>query len=854
MKAVSLSFVRARSNTTSRLDHARGPGAALPVSQSAVQLVRQLPDRAIALLHAPSGFARREVVESAVAGEPTIWVDLHGRGPGQGLAESVAAAVGERGEPDPRSAGMAGLLESLSGGGHRWLVLANLGPEAERAYKPELLELLSTLPQGMRVAITTSRWLPTVRGDGRLSSRLHDLGIPELALSLPEVTAQLGGGAQLGLRSRSEVVADLTGGWPRAVAGAAQVVRAGGDAISWLAGPAATELLRSWLATLPPAVQRFLLRTAMLRALHPDLCDEVLGRSDSARILRQLANERWHVSPAPDLGPAWLRRSPLLTRLLADLPEPAHQLRTRHRLAANWYGAGKQMPHQVHHLLAAGDIQAAAALVSEGEVAAFDAGSAQELAGVYAAIPAAALGSDVEMQLRLGWAKALSGDPDGAFSAARRAAAELDRARAAGSVAAKDHALDEAWGDVHTLDAFLAGWRGDARRAVSTARAAQTRFGARWDRAAHAVARLVGIQALLDLGEDALAERELATLRAKPGLSPLLTSYHLEVLTAVLALADGRILQAQRAADLAWSWLSANRDASVHSKAFSVQMTLGLVAVERGHLAAGRNWLSSSLAQAESWGHLGLIVDLRLGLARLARAAGEPRAALGEIARARELATRSAPQGGLLLPIDLAEAQVRLGIGEWGWAARLVSKMPPGDARTLLAARVAALRRPGPAPVVLARMQPRTPRDQVCRDLLLAAGASGATAARSHLTRALQVSREHGMALALLDAPAPVRALARQLLAETGDEWLAQLVGAAEPRPGHRAVDLALSPGELALLRLLPGRDTYEDIANRLNVSVNTVKTRLRRLYGKLGVHDRGSAVAKARELGVPGL
>ena len=41
------------------------------------------------------------------------------------------------------------------------------------------------------------------------------------------------------------------------------------------------------------------------------------------------------------------------------------------------------------------------------------------------------------------------------------------------------------------------------------------------------------------------------------------------------------------------------------------------------------------------------------------------------------------------------------------------------------------------------------------------------------------------------------------------------------------------------------------DIGRELYVSVNTVKTHVRRIYAKLGVSSRVEAVARAHELGV---
>jgi LuxR family maltose regulon positive regulatory protein len=58
-----------------------------------------------------------------------------------------------------------------------------------------------------------------------------------------------------------------------------------------------------------------------------------------------------------------------------------------------------------------------------------------------------------------------------------------------------------------------------------------------------------------------------------------------------------------------------------------------------------------------------------------------------------------------------------------------------------------------------------------------------------------------------------------------------------------------LSPGELRVLRYLPTNLSRPEIAGELSVSLNTVSTHLRRIYAKLQVSDRSSAVRRAREL-----
>jgi LuxR family maltose regulon positive regulatory protein len=60
-----------------------------------------------------------------------------------------------------------------------------------------------------------------------------------------------------------------------------------------------------------------------------------------------------------------------------------------------------------------------------------------------------------------------------------------------------------------------------------------------------------------------------------------------------------------------------------------------------------------------------------------------------------------------------------------------------------------------------------------------------------------------------------------------------------------------LSERELEILGLVAAGLTNPEIASRLFLSLNTVKVHTRNIYGKLGVHNRTQAVARARALGI---
>jgi DNA-binding CsgD family transcriptional regulator len=81
----------------------------------------------------------------------------------------------------------------------------------------------------------------------------------------------------------------------------------------------------------------------------------------------------------------------------------------------------------------------------------------------------------------------------------------------------------------------------------------------------------------------------------------------------------------------------------------------------------------------------------------------------------------------------------------------------------------------------------------------------------------------------------------------------------AAPKPApfdgnpKAVASLGISPRELVVLKELAAGRSNKEIARRLEVSPNTVKTHLARLYEKLGAERRTDAVNRARELGIIG-
>jgi LuxR family maltose regulon positive regulatory protein len=139
------------------------------------------------------------------------------------------------------------------------------------------------------------------------------------------------------------------------------------------------------------------------------------------------------------------------------------------------------------------------------------------------------------------------------------------------------------------------------------------------------------------------------------------------------------------------------------------------------------------------------------------------------------------------------------------------------------------------------------------------------------LHQALTLAEPSGFFRAFLDEGLPMAHLLYHLLsAETGHTAVAlyarRLLDAfpaeepAQPVPSRTAASSPalgeslvepLSEREVEVLQLVAQGLTNPEIADRLYLSLNTVKAHTRNIYGKLDVHSRTKAVARARALGI---
>ncbi len=137
------------------------------------------------------------------------------------------------------------------------------------------------------------------------------------------------------------------------------------------------------------------------------------------------------------------------------------------------------------------------------------------------------------------------------------------------------------------------------------------------------------------------------------------------------------------------------------------------------------------------------------------------------------------------------------------------------------------------------------------------------TRALGKLEHAFKLAEPEGFVRTFVDEGPPMARLLYEALARgIAPDYARRLLSAFPVTEAEQAAPLEtqargsdliepLSERELEVLTLIAEGLTNPEIASRLFLALNTVKTHTRNIYGKLGVHNRTQAVAKAQALGV---
>ena len=241
-----------------------------------------------------------------------------------------------------------------------------------------LAALLRHPPPTLHLVLSARHDPPLPLAQLRSQQHLAELRSHDLRLTPEEIAAF----CQLTLGRRPDDpslarLAEKTEGWVAALALAARTLTAAPGLDARLAELSADNryvmdyLLAEVLLRQPPALQTFLLQTAILERLSGPLCDAVApppaAGPDGQTCLERLAESNLFTE-ALDEQRQWYRYHPLFRQLLgAELPRryPPAEIAAGHARASAWYAAQGLLEPALRHALAAADPAAAAALLAQ---------------------------------------------------------------------------------------------------------------------------------------------------------------------------------------------------------------------------------------------------------------------------------------------------------------------------------------------------------------------------------------------------------------------------------------------------------------------------------------------------------
>ena len=774
-------------------------------------------------------------------------------------------------------------LESLQD--QAWLVIDDVHELRSAEVLRQLELLLMRAPPKLRCVLATRHDVRLGLHRLRLEGEVTEIRAANLRFTLDEARALFGAAGVELPESALTLLHARTEGWAAGLRLAALSLAGHPDPERFAAEFSGSErtvaeyLLAEVLERQSEEVRRLLLRTSMLEQVSGELADLLTGGSSGERILQDL-EEAGAFVVSLDGRRSWFRYH----RLFADLlqlelrhTEPG-ELPALHATAAGWYAGNGYPAEAVRHAQAAQDWSLAARLLSDHWVDLDLRGEAATARELLTAFPAGVAAADAELTAMMAAAELARGSLE---EAERQLALAIQRSA---SVPAVRRGRLEVM--LTVLRLYLARQRGDLP-AVSEAADGLLAAVDTPDEPQLSLGEDLRALTLISLGiaevwafrfKDANQHLEqgvaLARRIGRPYLE-LTALAHGAELAALRSYTRG-VQRGKQAIELArqhgWS------DEPFVAVAYTV---LGGAMVSQGRLAEGERWLGHAARTLRPDVEPAVGMHLHYARGGLEMARGHHADAIAAFRAAQQLAETLVTPHTLATPMRAHMLQALVLLGETGRVERSLAELDPreregGEMRNAIALLRLVQHDPLGATAALAPVLDGSVRvhpvwvvaaallEAIARDEL-----GDLAAAERAIERALDLAEPDLVLFPFLTYPVPAllerhaRDCARH--AALVAEILSLLPGApSEVRGGgHPPRDRGrlagspsrlaepLSQGETRVLRYLPTNLSAPEIARELSVSVNTVRTHIRHVCGKLGAHGRTEAVTRARGLGL---
>lgn len=839
--------------------------------------------RKLTLISAPAGFGKTTLLSGWLAGcqRPAAWLSLDegDNDPTRFLIylvaalQTIAANVGEgvlgviqSPQPPPTEAVLTVLLNEINTIPDDFvLVLDDSHVIDAKPVDDALAFLIEHLPPRMHLAIATREdpRLPLARLRAR--GQLTELRAADLRFTSSEAAEFLT--QVMGLDLPAEDIAALetrTEGWIAGLQMVALSMQGHSDTASFIRAFTGSHrfvldyLVEEVLEQQSASVQTFLLRTSILDRLCGPLCDAVLEDSSGQETLAHLERANLFIVPLDDER-RWYRYHHLFADLLRQrlrASSSAKGVDELHVRASEWHEANGQEIEAFQHAASANDVERAERLIEGGGMPLHFRGAVAPVLNWLESLSKSALDARPSLWTTYASVSLVSGRES-----------EVEEKLQAAEAALKDPAPDDEARDlvgrIAAIRATLAASRREVETVISQSRSALENL--RPDNVAFRTSTSWKLGYAYHLrGDRAAASRaydEVISVGEASGNT---------IFTIMATIGLGSLQEAENQLCLAAeTYRRSLRLFGEHPLPAACEAHLGLARIfyQWNDLDAAEQHGLQSVQLARMIDNNDKFVACEVFLARLKLA---QRDASGAVAMLAE-ADRFMHQHGFAhrMP-DNAAAKVLtlLRQGDVASAANYLAgtlELPVIQARVHLAQ--------GDTSAALAALEPwreeaeeRGWADERLKAMVLQALARHARGEKDEALRllgdALALAEPGGFIRIFVDEGMPMaqlvsEAATRGIMSDYSGKLLAVFEAEAQKRedkpylPPAQPLIEPLSQRELEVLQLIAKGLSNREISERLFLALDTVKGHNRRIFGKLEIHRRTEAVARARELGL---
>lgn len=743
------------------------------------------------------------------------------------------------------------------------LVLDNLHNLCNPAVVALLHQLITDLPDSLSVVLISRRCLPFETHELELESRFTHLGREQLEFSRAETFTYFQQALeQCQLTSVSvDNLYELTGGWVTPLALYRRELTQGADKKPVQETISVERFLKeSVLGNLTQAQRESLQVMAELEMCSDELFAALVSLIPSGGLAPSQAMERGlPVKLMPGRG-RWYALNSLLQEWLKSPVMPGYS--ERMSMASGWFGARDQFPEALKYALMAGDTREVVRIAAEGSEALLLGQDTASLLRLRKNLPAQLLQDNIRLKIVYGWVHAIGGQ----FKQARLLIDDIH-----------ETAHQEQPARIFALKAFILRGEGSVEPALSMAdRALSEGY---LSTQAQLITQIVRTSALCAAGrfhEARDANRAAARLARQAGDSgseALAVYSHARIEMGKGALAHAEQLL-RTGLDTAMQELA--RPARIGET--RLQLNLGLVLWHQGRLAEADRLLVSCGRHAEQARDISLLLVMAIRVL-MCRASGRLEDAFVWIGRAERTMQAWQVDESVFVPVlEALKASCWLAQKQTDSASAAVLKLEPyrkaGFVPELFPmmpglldclqvridiARGDYIRAHEALQGVRQRYEDAIPWGVELHirllEALLAQEEKGFVVAQKILSSVVtEAAREHFIS-PFAELRSELQGLMDKGFAQLpGSDFklaLGQLYEVEAVRCTAGSLAEPISEREQGVLELIAKGLSNQEIADKLHISLHTVKTHARRINAKLEVKSRTQATVRARELGL---